>query len=184
MPQGAKTTGMADAANKRPSALVAAYLEKRPNLLRFFTMRTSSASEAEDIVQEIYVRIATVDDAAIENPLAYLYRLGTNVMLDRVRARRRSAARDDAYFQTFQAGTSAEAASDAPSPESAWEARMRLEHVLAVVERMPPRRKQVFIMHKIDALSYAEIAQSLRISRSAVEKLMMAALRDLSAGDA
>lgn len=173
-----------DDSNKRPSLLVAAYMEKRAQLLRFFTMRTSSSSEAEDIVQDIYLRIAALDDAPIETPMAYLYRLGTNLMLDRMRTRRRSAARDDAYYQTFVAGTSPDAEADAPSPEAAWEARSRLERVLAAVERMPPRRKQVFIMHKIEGLSYAEIAASLRISRSAVEKLMMAALRDLTSGDA
>lgn len=175
---------MANAEGKRPSALVAAYMQKRANLLRFFALRTSSSNEAEDIVQEIYVRIASLDDASVENPVGYLYKLGTNVMLDRVRARERATARDDAYYRTFQTGSSMEPESDAPSPEAAWESRARLERVLAVVERMPPRRKQVFVMHKIDGLSYAEIAEALRISRSAVEKLMMAALRDLMAGDA
>ena len=175
---------MANADGKRPSVLVAAYMEKRTNLLRFFALRTSSSSEAEDIVQEIYLRIAALDDASVENPVGYLYRLGANVLLDRVRARQRSTARDDAYYRTFQAGSSEEAESDAPSPEVVWESRARLERVLAVVERMPPRRKQVFVMHKIDGLSYAEIAEALRISRSAVEKLMMAALRDLLAADA
>jgi len=175
---------MAKVADERPSALVAAYMEKRTNLLRFFTLRTSTPSEAEDIVQEIYLRVASIDDASIENPVGYLYRLGTNVMLDRIRARRRSAARDDAYYQTFQAGPSSEAESDAPSPEAVWQSRVRLERVLAVVSAMPARRKQVFVMHKIEGRSYAEIAESLRISRSAVEKLMMAALRDLMKADA
>ena len=175
---------MADAADSSQSALVAAYIEKRANLLRFFTMRTSSASEAEDIVQEIYVRIAARDGDDIENPLAYLYRLGTNIMLDRVRSRQRSLARDDAYYRTFHDEGAAEAQADGPSPEDAWESRARLRRVLVIVERMPPRRKQVFVMHKIDGLSYGEIAVSLRISKSAVEKLMMAALRDLTASDA
>jgi RNA polymerase sigma-70 factor (ECF subfamily) len=175
---------MANADGKRPSALVAAYMDKRANLIRFFALRTSSQSEAEDIVQEIYLRIANLDDASVENPVGYLYRLGTNVMLDRVRARQRATVRDDAYYRTLQAGSASEPHSEAPSPEAAWLARARLERVLAVVEAMPPRRKQVFVMHKIEGLSYGEIAEKLRISRSAVEKLMMAALRDLMSGDA
>ena len=175
---------MVDAADTSRTALVQAYTEKRANLLRFFSMRTSSPAEGEDIVQEIYVRIADFNGVEVENPVAYLYRLGTNIMLDRVRSRQRAVVRDDAYYRTFHDVGLPEAQADAPSPEAAWESRARLGRVLAIVERMPPRRRQAFVMHKIDGLSYGEIAESLHISKSAVEKLMMAALRDLTAGDA
>jgi RNA polymerase sigma-70 factor (ECF subfamily) len=169
------------------NALTAAYLAKRVNLVRFFTVRTGSAAEAEDIVQEIFVKIAALDASGIENHAAYLYKLGTNVLLDRIRGRRRGLAREDAYFdaQAGDGGTAADPAANAPSPEQAWEARRRLEEVMRVVNEFPPQRRRVFVMHKLEGLSYGEVADALGISKSAIEKHMIAALRQLATlGDA
>lgn len=165
--------------------LAGAYLEKRAQLLRFFTVRTQSEAEAEDIVQEIFLRIGNVDAAVVINPVAYLYKLGSNILLDRVRAQRRALAREDAYADAHSNLTPEGPAAEAPSPEDAWASRRRLERVMSTVDAFPPQRRRVFIMHKLEGLSYAEIAEVLGVSKSAVEKHMIAALRDLArlAGD-
>src|SRR6185369_1266468 len=73
------------------AALLAAYLERRDDLLRFFTLRLRSAAAAEDLVQDIYVRIAAIGrDVEVRNASAYLYRLGSNLMLDKIRGERRA----------------------------------------------------------------------------------------------
>lgn len=165
----------------KTGGMAAAYLAKRADLVRFFTVRTSSAAEAEDIVQDIFLKIAGLDESAIENPVAYLYRLGSNVMLDRVRARRRAEARDGAYFGAHaDAAGTAEPAAPAPSPEDAWASRRRLENVLRIMQEFPPQRRRVFAMHKLEGRSYGEVAAALGISKSAVEKHMMAALKLLA----
>ena len=156
------------------------YLSKRADLVRFFTARTASPSEAEDIVQEIYLKIANSVVDEIENRAAYLYRLGTNVMLDRVRARRRSVVRDDAHYQTFRSDVRGADAAEAPDPDAAIDARRRLTRVMAAVEGLPPQCRRVFLMHKIEGLSHAEVAAALGVSRSAVEKHMIAALKRLA----
>ncbi|MBI3438478.1 MAG: RNA polymerase sigma factor [Proteobacteria bacterium] len=163
------------------SGLIAAYLAKRIALVRFFAVRTGSGAEAEDIVQEIFIKIESLDGAAIENHAAYLYKLGSNVLLDRLRARRRGQAREAAYFDTQAGGggNTLEPAAPDPSPEHAWESRRRLQEVLAIVKEFPPQRRRVFIMHKLEGLSYGEVAEALKISKSAVEKHMMTALREL-----
>lgn len=160
--------------------LAGAYLEKRAQLVRFFIARTRSQAEAEDIVQEIYLRIDGVDASSIINPVAYLYKLGSNILLDRARARRRALTREDAYADAHSDLTPDGPATEAPSPEDTWAARRRLEQVLAMVDAFPPQRRRVFIMHKLDGLSYAEVAEALAVSKSAVEKHMIAALRDLA----
>lgn len=157
----------------KPNALTAAYLEKRANLLRFFARRTHSEHEAEDIVQEIFLRVANHRGDNVDNPTAYLYRLGTNVMLDRVRVRSRALAREHSYH------SSGLATIETPSPEAVRESRESLSMVMDVIRSMPSRRQQVFVMHRIEGMTHAEIATSLGISRSAVEKLMKRALRDL-----
>jgi RNA polymerase sigma-70 factor (ECF subfamily) len=156
-------------------------LEKRASLVRFFTLRTSSPAEAEDIVQDIYLKIARVESTSVESAAAFLYRLGMNAMLDRVRARRRRTARDGAYYDAHVGGSPGdEPEADAPDPEAVIEARRRLKALLASVKELPDQCRKVFVMHKIDGLSYAEVAAALGISRSAVEKHMMAALRKLA----
>jgi RNA polymerase sigma-70 factor (ECF subfamily) len=73
------------------SALIEAYLAKRTELVRFFTLRLRSAEAAEDLVQDIYVRLTDAAPPPVSNPGAFLYRLGWNLMLDRLRSQRRSA---------------------------------------------------------------------------------------------
>lgn len=166
--------------NQQISALMRVYIAKRADLLRFFTLRTSSAEEAEDIVQDICLKLADIDEAGIENPSAYLYRLGTNLMLDRARARRRATARDNAFYQTHRTGPpGGEDEADGPSPEAATAARQQLSEIIQSIDGLPPQCRRVFIMHKLEDHSHAEIAAILGISRSAVEKHMIAALKRL-----
>lgn len=160
--------------------LIRAYLEKRAQLVRFFAVRTGSPAEAEDIVQEVFLHIGAVDGASIANPVAYFYKLGSNILLDRVRAQRRTAAREDAYADTLSNPTPEGPAGDAPSPEAVWASRRRLKQVMDVVDGFPQQRRRVFVMHKLEGLSYGEVAAALGVSKSAVEKHMIAALRDLA----
>jgi RNA polymerase sigma factor (sigma-70 family) len=172
---------LADCDQEKPSPLVALYLEKRKDFLRFFALRTSSAAEAEDIVQEMFLKLAGHDSSGVENPAAYLYRLGTNVMLDRIRARRRDADRSNDYYQAQRTGPAGgEDEADIVSPEAALDAKRRLARLVSAVRDLPPQCQRVFVMHKFQDRSYAEIAQALRISRSAVEKHMINALKNLS----
>ena len=73
---------------------VAAFLERRSDLMRYFAARVGEV-QAEDLVQETYLRVVTLPaDSDIRSPNAYLYRLGHNIMLDRMRQDRRRADRD------------------------------------------------------------------------------------------
>jgi RNA polymerase sigma-70 factor (ECF subfamily) len=77
-----------------PPPLITAYLRKRADLVRFFTLRTGSAAAAEDIVQDLFVKITETDAPSdLRSPEAFLYRMGSNLMLDRAKADRRTAAR-------------------------------------------------------------------------------------------
>ena len=90
-----------DRASRPTDPLLEIYLERRSNLVRFFAARTGSVATAEDLAQELYLKLATRDPNAlmIENPIALIYRVATNVMLDRVRGDTRSSARDAAWRQ-------------------------------------------------------------------------------------
>jgi len=163
------------------SALLAAYLERRADLVRFFTLRLKSAAAAEDLVQDIYVRLATVDPGVdVRNAAGYLYRLGSNLMLDRLRSERRAAARDHDWRDAHRTVAGTDELSEEPRADDAVAARQRLEAIVAVLRELPEQTQRVFRMHKFDGLSHAQVAEALGISRSAVEKHCMAVLKRLS----
>jgi RNA polymerase sigma-70 factor (ECF subfamily) len=169
-------------ADDERSPLIALYLARRPDLVRFFTARLRSAAAAEDLVQDIYVRLSGLEPGLeVQNPVAYLYRLGTNLMLDRLRGERRTAHRDGAWLdsQTTRVGTHEISAE--PSAEAAVAARQRLAALTEALKGLSPQTQRVFRMHKFEGLSHPEVAAAVGISRSAVEKHMMAALKHLLA---
>ena len=164
------------------SALVALYLERRRDLIRFFTLRLRSAAAAEDLVQDIYVRLSALDDATdIQNPVGYLYRLGTNLMLDRLRSERRGAFRDGAWLEARRDLMGAQEVSPEPSAETVVADRQRLARLVEALSELTPHTQRVCRMHKFEGLSHPQVALALGISRSAVEKHVMAALKHLAA---
>ena len=164
------------------ASLIALYLERRVDLVRFFTARLRSAAAAEDLVQDIYVRHSGLEGGGeIQNPMAYLYRLGSNLMLDRLRGERRTAHRDGAWLDSQTTRVGVHEVSAEPSAETAVAARQRLAALTEALTELSPQTQRVFRMHKFEGLSHPEVAAALGISRSAVEKHMMAALKHLLA---
>ena len=54
---------------------------------------------------------------------------------------------------------------------------------MASIEAMPPRRREVFLLHRVEELTYAQIARRLNVTIKAVEKHMHLAMRQLSDTD-
>lgn len=164
------------------SSLIAHYMERRADLVRFFTVRLRSAAAAEDLVQDIYVRLSGLEPPVeLQSPVAYLYRLGSNLMLDRLRGERRAAHRDGAWLESQTTRVGAHEVSAEPSAETAVAARQRLALLTEALKDLSPQTQKVFRMHKFEGLSHPEVAAALGISRSSVEKHMMAALKHFSA---
>jgi RNA polymerase sigma-70 factor (ECF subfamily) len=71
----------------------------------------------------------------------------------------------------------------AADPERSLIGSQRLQRVMAAIEAMPPRRREVFLLHRVDELTYAQIARRLNVTIKAVEKHMHLAMRQLSDTD-
>jgi RNA polymerase sigma-70 factor (ECF subfamily) len=167
---------------ERPNALLDAYLARRDDLVRFFAARLRSMAAAEDLVQDLYVRVASLDsEEPVENPSAYLYRLASNLMLDRLRSERRSGARDDAWAQSERLELGGEAVADEPSAERNVAARQRLTQLTRAIAELPPKTRRAFELHKLEGLTQEETARALGVSRKTVEKQISAALQRLLA---
>ncbi|RZJ86369.1 MAG: RNA polymerase sigma factor, partial [Brevundimonas sp.] len=156
-------------ANAR-QALADAWLDARPALVRFLTARTGSSASAEDLAQDVWLRLQALTDEAVaevRQPLAFLYRVAANLALDGSKAQRRAGARD-LEWRRAQVSDSAGEADDAPSAEDAVWARLKLEKVTAAIAQMPPKAAEAFRLHKLEGMSQGEVADRMGVSRSAV----------------
>lgn len=161
------------------AVLLALYLEKRANLVRMFAAKLGAAAPAEDLVQDIYLRISTLRDVEIANPMGLLYQIGANLMLDRLRAGSRGLARDTAWRDVSRQAFGGEDVADEPAADAALCARQRLAAALSAIDALPPRMRQAFRLRRIEGHSQAETAQIMGVTVKTVEKHMGAALKIL-----
>ena len=169
-----------DDTSAAPLDLMSLYLAQRAALTRFVAARTGSAHEAEDIVQEMYFRLERGEYTGVQAGLPYLYKMALNLVVDRARSRRRSVQRDGAYLQASATLVEAEAVTETPHPDDVIDSRLRLSRLVDAVRELPPQCGKVFRLHKLEGRTHAEVAAELGISKSAVEKHMIAALKHLS----
>ncbi len=163
-----------------PNPVLAVYLEKRPNLVRFFAARLGSLEASEDLAQDLYMKVAALGPIEdLQSPMALLYRMGANLMLDRLRQERRAAAREDAWLRTSHTTVGGEDVVDQPPADEALASRQRLAKLVAELETLPPRMRRAFQLHKLEGMSHAETARAMGISISAVEKHVSGALKAL-----
>lgn len=160
--------------------LASLYAEHRTALVRFLTARTGSVAEAEDVVQEVWLKIGSAPSGPIANGRAYLYRVAQNLVLDRLRAGRRRAARERDWAEVEQ-----DHRTDGPEPrleasaETDLIAREDAARLAAAIGRLPPGAARALRLHKLDGLSHADTAAQLGISRKGVEKHMALAMAHL-----
>lgn len=162
--------------------LLEIYLERRTNLVRFFAARTGSRAAAEDLAQELYVKLATRDPlVTAENPVALIYRIATNVMLDRARGEARAVARDAAWRRVAHATSGGEDVADEAPADEVVASRQRLRQLVDAAAELPPQMQRAFRLHKLEGRSHAETAQVMGLSVKSVEKHISAALKALTA---
>lgn len=155
------------------SGLKAIFLAHRAQLLRFLTAH-GAGDAAEDLLQELWLKIEAAPDGPIGQPLSYLYRAANNLMLDRHRSRQQAAKRDTAWTETI---TTRPGESDAPSGERVLIAREQLAQALKALDGLGPRAARVFRRYRIDGVAQRDIAQEMGISLSTVESDLRLAYR-------
>ncbi|MGH6965231.1 MAG: RNA polymerase sigma factor [Phenylobacterium sp.] len=173
---------MSVAARDADDPLLAEYLQRRDNIVRFLAARAGSMAAAEDLAQELYLRLAARDRGAeVGNASALLYRMAINLMLDRARGEARSAARDGAWRQLSRSDLGGVDISDDPPADEAAASAQRLRQLVAAVGDLAPQMGRAFRLHKLEGLSHAETARAMGLSVKAVEKHVSAALKALTA---
>ncbi|TCM20899.1 RNA polymerase sigma-70 factor (ECF subfamily) [Novosphingobium sp. PhB165] len=167
-------------------------LAMRGELRRFLLARRVSEADAEDVLQDLFIRLETSVTGPVRSPRAYLYQMVNNMAHTRRRTETRRQARDAGWIEvrpdartgtgtgtgTHGRGDAAEEQADAaPDPETALVARDQLARVEARLAELPERTAHIFRQFRVEGASQKDIAIEQGISLSAVEKHLQRAYR-------
>jgi RNA polymerase sigma-70 factor (ECF subfamily) len=123
-----------------------------------------TAADAEDAVQDTWIKWTAADRSRVADPKAYLTRIVSNLALEQLRSTRRKR---ETYVGPWlpepilTSGDAAEAVTDAESVSMA---------MLVVLETLSPLERAVFVLKEVFGFSHAEIAEAVERSEAAVRQ--------------
>jgi RNA polymerase sigma-70 factor (TIGR02957 family) len=124
-----------------------------------------SAADAEDVVQETWLRWNGVDQAEVHDPRAYLVRIATRVSLNRLRTLARRRENYVGEWLPEPLLTSPDVAEDVELADSVSIA------MLTVLETLGPAERAVFVLREVFETPYDEIAEALGKTKAAVRQI-------------
>jgi len=126
---------------------------------------------AEDLVQDVFLRLWEKQaDVKEETVSAFLFTIAKNNFLKSRRRVKNELKFRSAFFDN----------TENKSPEYIMEMKEFDQKLQQVISEIPEKSRTVFLMHRIDGMSYSEIAGNLQLSVKAVEKRMSRALAVLN----
>lgn len=150
------------------------YREHQSVLVRWLARLVRCEETAADLAQESYLRMAGIADRqVIVHPRAFLFQTARNLALDHLRKLDTRRGLMEPLDDTL------DCPSDAPSAEQTVLDRQRVALFKQALAALPPRCREVFLLHRLHHVTYEDIARRLGISESAVEKHIMRALMRL-----
>ncbi len=148
-------------------------------LIAWLRQRLSTSDDADDVAQETFIRLMKYEGSSdIICHKSMLYKVAANAACDQERmgkARRRNqhaSIEDEAL----------EFASKEPSVERIVEGEEAYRQVLSKIETLPPKCRQVFLLSRVNSMTYPQIAAHCNISIKMVEKHISHALLVLLKG--
>lgn len=139
--------------------------------LRHFLRGRRGADDAEDLVQDSFVRLLeTGRTQEIANPRAWLYRTGANLAAD---ARDHRRVRATVHVDDADVEAVADRRAD---PARVVEARQQAKQVWAALQTLPEACRHAFLLNRFDGMSQREIALHLGLSEKTVERHVLRAL--------
>jgi RNA polymerase sigma factor (sigma-70 family) len=140
--------------------------ENREPLLRY--LRAHGAGDAaEDLLQELWLKIAASPPGPVANPRSYLFRSATNLMIDRRRSEGQ-AQRREIEWSGLADRLPGSAAND-PGPDRDLDGKRTLALVEAELARLPARALSIFRKHRIEGRTQRQVAAELGFSPSTIE---------------
>jgi RNA polymerase sigma-70 factor (ECF subfamily) len=145
------------------------FREHNDSLLRFLSARLGSYQDAQEVAQEAYVRLLSLDRPDAASFLkALLYKTASNLAIDRLRHRqhvKRYAHAATNVSELFES-----------SADATLAALDDVRLIAQALEELPPLCRSAFLMSRVEALDAEEIAVRLMVSDRAVRKYIARAL--------
>ncbi len=143
----------------------APYLEHRDLLMGIAYRILGRVADAEDVVQETWLRWSTVKQEEVDKPRAFLIRIATNLALDRLR---RIKAQHEAYVGEWLP----EPILTDPDPANRVELAESVSvAMLVVLESLSPLERVVFVLNEAFGIAYTELAEILGRSPAAIRQI-------------
>lgn len=146
----------------------------RPPLIAFFSRRVASLAEAEDMTQEVFVRLMRAQATIEEASAAYIFRIAANLVRDR--------ARHDLVRRNFSDAVrhDANAGIDPIDPFRIASARESISVLWAAIQALPEPTQQIFILYRVEDIPKQTIADNFGFHLRTVDKHISRALVFLS----
>jgi RNA polymerase sigma factor (sigma-70 family) len=158
-----------DHENSRAEVVERLFREHNEALLRFLRGRVGSHNEAREVAQEAYVRLLSLDQpGAVSYLRAFLFKTAANIAIDRRR-------RDQNFDRVAGRQLFAELTENR-TPERQLSGEQTLRDLGILIEGMPAKCRESFVLNQIQGLDAATIATQLGITDSMVRKYVVRAL--------
>jgi RNA polymerase sigma factor (sigma-70 family) len=142
----------------------------RASLQRYFDRRIRNKTDTDDLIQEVFLRLARrADFQSIRHLEGYIFEVAANVLQDRLRLNHSRAI--DRHDELKEVHARADF-----SPERVLIGQDNLGCVARALRELPERVRMAFVLHRLEGLRHPEIAKRLGVSVSAVEKYIIRAL--------
>jgi len=140
--------------------VAALFREHNRALLAFLQCRLGSLADAQELAQEAYVRMLTLEHPEqIDSLRAFLFRIAANLAVDRLRMRKlREAPPMDEVMEP------APELHLAPVPERHVSAAEQWRELQAALRELPAKTSRAFVLHAIEGRDFETIAQSMKLS--------------------
>jgi RNA polymerase sigma-70 factor (ECF subfamily) len=148
----------------------------RQYLLGLAYRMLGSLAEAEDVVQDSYIRWQAADRGSVVSPRAFLSTIATRLSLDRLKSAR---AQREHYVGPWLPEPIVD---EGPSPSAAIELADDLSNsLLLALERLSPLERAAFLLHDVFDLDYGEVAETLERNEATCRQLTARARRNVRA---
>ncbi len=145
------------------------------DLFRFLTGRVRCPQIAMELTHDTYLHLRqAANRTTLENERAMAFRIAMNLAIDH--QRKENLREKFASGEDFDA-VSVSVAAPEPGPEQVLSQRQRLETLRKALDQLPPDARTSFLLHGVEGLTYAEIADRLGVSKAQVNKLLAMAMR-------
>lgn len=167
--------------NDRNKLIESVLNEYGADMRRFLQLRLALEEDREDLIQELFVRLARVENLAESlaaetgNTRSYLFSILNNLILDLKRRYVRRGGSHESYDDE-------QVVTRTYAPEVKASSQQQLDRAMKILKGIRADHRQAFVLHRFKNMSYQDISEEMGVSLSSVDRYIASALVALREG--